>query len=115
ASQAALDSTDSTIAYVVLDHFPNGVQDTSLLDDLLFELGATSVSTSAGLDPAGTTTIGNTEVAYGSPNSVATNVLQGTTGTAGPDFLFRAHLRFWIGPFVDDLGHTGHHVDFSAF
>src|SRR2546427_7997851 len=57
SSQAALDSTDSTIAYVVLDHFPNGVQDTNLLDDLLFELGATSVSTSAGLDPAGTMTI----------------------------------------------------------
>ncbi len=37
SSQAALESTESTIAYVILDHFPNGVQDTSLLDDLLFE------------------------------------------------------------------------------
>ncbi|PYS10182.1 MAG: hypothetical protein DMG17_25380 [Acidobacteria bacterium] len=110
SSQAALDSTDSTIAYVILDHFPNGVQDTSLLDDLLFELGATSVSTSAGLDPAGTMTIGNIEVAYGSPNNVATTVLQGTTNTAGRDVLCGLNLRFGIDPSVNDACNTGNSI-----
>ena len=114
SSQAALDSTDSTIAYVILDHFPNGVLDTSLLDDLLFELGATSVSTSAGLDPAGTMTIGNIEAAYGSPNNVATTVLQGTTNTAGRDFLCGLNLRFGIDPSVNDACNAGNSVDFAS-
>src|SRR5204862_8209449 len=83
-------------------------------DDLLFELGATSVSTNVGLDPAGTMTIGNIEVAYGSPNNVATTVLQGTTNTAGRDVLCGLNLRFGIDPSVNDACNTGNSVDFDA-
>ncbi len=114
SSQAALDSTDSTIAYAILDHFPNGVQDTSLLDDLLFELGAMSISTSGGLDPTGTITIGNIEVAYGSPNNVATTVLQSTTNTAGQDILCGLNWRFGIDPSANDACNTGNSVNFSS-
>src|SRR5205807_345401 len=99
SSQASLDSTDSTIQYVVLDHFPNGVQDTSMLDDLLFELAADGISNNpASPPPTGSITIGDVEVAYGSPNSVATTVLLGTTSSAGQDVLCGLNLRFGIDP-----------------
>ena len=114
SSQAPLDSTDSTVAYVILDHFPNGVQDTSLLDDLLFELGAGTIATTAGLDPPGSITIGNIEVAYGSPNNVATSVLQGATNTAGQDILCGLNLRFGVDPSANDVCNTGNSVDFAS-
>ena len=114
STQAPLDSTDSTIAYVILDHFPNGVQDTGLLDDLLFELGAASISTNAGLDPPGTITIGNIGVAYGSPNSVATTVFQSTTTTAGQDILCGLNVRFGMDPSLNDACNTGNRLDFPS-
>ena len=103
ASQAPLDSTDSTIQYVVLDHFPNGVQDTSMLDDLLFELAADGLASKpASAPPSGSISIGDIEVAYGSPNTVPTTVLLGTTGAAGQDILCGLNVRFGIDPSTYD-------------
>jgi Flp pilus assembly protein TadG len=107
ASQAPLDSTDSTIQYVVLDHFPNGVQDTSMLDDLLFELAAGGMSNNpASAPPSGSISIGDVEVAYGSPNTIATTVLLGTTSAVGQDILCGLNMRFGIDPFTYDACST---------
>jgi hypothetical protein len=112
SSQAALDSTDSTVQYVILDRFPNGIQDTSLLDDLLFELAAGGMSNAAGLVPSGSVTIDNIDAAYGSPNSFATMVLQGTTTAASQDVLCGLNLRFGIDPSMYDTCDSGTSVDF---
>jgi Flp pilus assembly protein TadG len=103
STQAALNSTDSTVQYVILDHYPNGVQDSSLLDDLLFELAAGGISNSPpSVPPSSTITIGDVEVDYGSTNSVATTVLLGTTTAAGRDILCGLNLRFGIDPSTYD-------------
>jgi hypothetical protein len=99
STQPALDSTDSTIQYVILDHYPRGVQDSSLLDDLLFELAAGGISNSPpSVPPSSTITIGAIEVDYSSTNNVATTALLGTTAAAGQDFLCGLNLRFGVGP-----------------
>jgi hypothetical protein len=102
SSQAALDSTDSTVQYVILDHYPSGVQDSSLLDDLLFELGAGGISNNPpSVPPSGTITINDIEVDYSSTNNVATTVLLGTTSpttAAGQDILCGLNLRFGVDP-----------------
>ncbi len=103
SSTAPLDSTDSTIQYVVMDHFPNGVQDTSMLDDLLFELAADGIANNPpAAPPSGSISIGDVEVAYGSPNGVATTALLGTTSAAGQDILCGLNLRFGIDPSTYD-------------
>jgi len=104
STQAALESTDSTVQYVMLDHYPNGVQDSSLLDDLLFELGAGGISNSPpSVPPSSTITIGDIEVDYSSTNNVATTVLLGTTTAAGRDILCGLNLRFGVDPSSYDV------------
>ena len=92
-SQAALTDTDLTVPYLILDHFPNGVQSADL-DGLLFELAAGGLSTASGLTPPGTVTIGSVEIAY--PDGVA--ALQGSTTTAGADVLCGLNIRFGVDP-----------------
>ena len=93
ASQTALDGTDSApvVQYVILDHFPNFVQDTGLIDDLLFELAAGGISTAPPSDPPGRITIGNPEITYGNAAAVA---LQGTATSLNQDLLCGLNLRF---------------------
>src|SRR5207249_3829196 len=99
ATQAALDSTDSTVPYVMLDHFPNGVQDTGMLDDLLFELGAGGISNNPpSTPPLSSISINDIEVAYSSPNNIETAVLLDTTTAAGQDILCGLNMRFGIDP-----------------
>jgi hypothetical protein len=107
STQAALDSTDSTLPYVILDHFPNGVQDTSMLDDLLFELAAGGISINPpSTPPSSSISISDVEAAYGSPNNVATAVLLGTTTAAGQDILCGLNQRFGIDPSTYDACST---------
>jgi Flp pilus assembly protein TadG len=102
STQAALDSTDSTVQYVVLDHYPNGVQDSGVLDDLLFELAAGGISNNPpSVPPSSTITIGDIEVDYTATNNVGTTVLVGTTSpatAAGQDILCGLNLRFGVDP-----------------
>jgi len=103
SSQAALDSTNSTVRYVILDHYPNGVQSASL-DDLLFELAAGGISNNPpSVPPSSAITIGNIEADYSSTNNVATTVLVGTTTAAGRDILCGLNLRFGIDPSMYDV------------
>src|ERR1051326_8536099 len=107
STQAALDSTDSTVQYLMLDHFPNGVQDTSMLDDLLFELAAGGISNNPpSTPPLSSISINDIEVAYGSPNNVATTVLLDTTSAAGQDILCGLNERFGIDPSTYDACST---------
>jgi putative Flp pilus-assembly TadE/G-like protein len=107
STQAALDSTDSTVQYVVLDHYPNGVQDTSMLDDLLFELAAAGISNNPpSTPPLSSISINDIEVAYSSPNSVETTVLLDTTTAAGQDILCGLNERFGIDPSTYDACST---------
>ena len=107
ATQAALDSTDSTIQYVVLDHYPNGVQDPSLLDDMLFELAAGGISNNPpSVPPSNTITIGDIEVDYTATNNVGPTVLGGTTTAAGQDILCGLNLRFGVDPSTYDACST---------
>ena len=107
STQAALDSTDSTVPYVILDHFPNGVQDTSMLDDLLFELAAGGISNNPpSTPPLSSISINDTEVAYSSPNNIETAVLLDTTPAAGQDILCGLNVRFGIDPSTLDACST---------
>jgi Flp pilus assembly protein TadG len=92
-TQTALTDTDQTVPYLILDHFPNGVQGADL-DGLLFELAAGGLSTASGLTPPGTVTIDSVEIAY--PDGVA--ALQGSTTTAGADVLCGLNIRFGVDP-----------------
>ena len=98
---APLASTDPTILvpYVILDHYPNGVQQPGPIDDSLFELAAGGISNNpASVPPPGSLTIGSVEVAYGSPNAV---VLPGTATTPSRDILCGLNVRLGVDLSLD--------------
>src|SRR5207244_3738091 len=91
---APLDPTVASVPYVILDHYPNGVQVPGSIDDALFELAAGGISNSPeSVPPSGSVAINSVEVAYGSPGAV---VLSDTPATLSRDILCGLNVRFGV-------------------
>jgi hypothetical protein len=93
---APLAGTAASVPYVVLNHTPSGPADLDV-NGTLFEMGASGLSTAAGLSIPGTITIDMPETAY---------TVEGTT-TAGQDLLCGLNVRFGVDPIQNNCANLG--------
>jgi len=92
---APLQGTSLSVQYAILNHVPSGPSNLDL-EGSLFEIGASGLSSSAGLTPSAYVTIDTTEAGY--PD------LQ---GTVGQDVLCGLNIRFAVQPQNNCTGIAG--------